>query len=417
MVCRRQLKIFIEEYDVVPFKVLNYIGAEINYGGRVTDDKDVILIKTILQTFIRPEILTVGHKFTESGIYYSLNPGDKEDYMDYIKTMPLNPKPEAFGLHNNAEITTSQIATVALLESMIMMQPKSSSGKGKSREEIIGDQAKYLQSKSPPAFDLELIQRKFPTSYEESMNTVLLQECVRYNRLLRDMKAQLPLVQRALLGEVVMSEELEKMATAIYDNMVPNKWTSAGYGHLSLKPLASWIEDLEERINFLKNWYDNGTPNVFWVSGFFFPQAFLTSTMQNCSRGRKIAIDTLSFQFVLRDDLKYTDVTAKPEDGCLCYGMYLEGCKWDYNKHLLAESDPKKLFVELPLLHLLPVQDRVIPKTGIFNCPLYKVLSRSGTLLTTGHSTNFVCFMEIPSEESEDKWIKAGVACFLALKF
>lgn len=54
------------------------------------------------------------------------------------------------------------------------MQPKTSSGKGKSREEIIGEQAKYLQSKTPPVFDLELIQRKFPTLYEESMNTVIL---------------------------------------------------------------------------------------------------------------------------------------------------------------------------------------------------------------------------------------------------
>jgi len=54
-----------------------------------------------------------------------------------------------------------------------MMQPKTSSGKGKSREEIIGEQAKYIQSKTPPPFDLELIQRKFPTSYDESMNTVL----------------------------------------------------------------------------------------------------------------------------------------------------------------------------------------------------------------------------------------------------
>jgi len=83
---------------------------------------------------------------------------------------------------------------MALLESMIMMQPKTSTGKGKSREEIIGDQAKYLQSKTPPVFDLELVQRKFPTSYEESMNTVVLQECVRYNRLLREMKVKLPLV-------------------------------------------------------------------------------------------------------------------------------------------------------------------------------------------------------------------------------
>ena len=188
MVSRRQLKIFIEEYEQVPFKVLNIVGAEINYGGRVTDDKDVRLIGTILQTYMCPDALNVGYKFSDSGLYYSLNPGDKEDYMDYIKQMPLNPTPEAFGLHNNAEITTSQIQTSLLLESMIAMQAKTSSGKGKSREEIIGEQTKYLESKTPKVFDLEFIQKRFPTSYDESMNTVLLQECVRYNRLLKDME-------------------------------------------------------------------------------------------------------------------------------------------------------------------------------------------------------------------------------------
>jgi dynein heavy chain len=71
---------------------------------------------------------------------------------------------------------------------MIAMQPKTSSGGGKSREDIIGEQTKYLQSKTPPPFDLDFVQKKFPTSYTESMNTVLLQECVRYNRLLQDMK-------------------------------------------------------------------------------------------------------------------------------------------------------------------------------------------------------------------------------------
>lgn len=38
----------LDEYDEIPYKVLNYLGAEINYGGRVTDDKDVRLIKAIL---------------------------------------------------------------------------------------------------------------------------------------------------------------------------------------------------------------------------------------------------------------------------------------------------------------------------------------------------------------------------------
>ncbi len=44
----------LDEYASIPFKVLNYLGAEINYGGRVTDDKDVRLIKNILKKFITP---------------------------------------------------------------------------------------------------------------------------------------------------------------------------------------------------------------------------------------------------------------------------------------------------------------------------------------------------------------------------
>jgi dynein heavy chain len=36
----------------IPFKVLNYLGSEVNYGGRVTDDKDIRLIKSILERFI-----------------------------------------------------------------------------------------------------------------------------------------------------------------------------------------------------------------------------------------------------------------------------------------------------------------------------------------------------------------------------
>jgi dynein heavy chain len=47
-VCRRQLKIFTDLYDTIPYEVLVILGADVNYGGRVTDDKDVRLIKAIL---------------------------------------------------------------------------------------------------------------------------------------------------------------------------------------------------------------------------------------------------------------------------------------------------------------------------------------------------------------------------------
>jgi dynein heavy chain len=51
-VCKIQLKNFLDDYEEIPFKVLNFLGSEVNYGGRVTDDKDIRLIKCILERFI-----------------------------------------------------------------------------------------------------------------------------------------------------------------------------------------------------------------------------------------------------------------------------------------------------------------------------------------------------------------------------
>lgn len=64
--------------------MLNTLGAEINYGGRVTDDKDVRLIKSILQRFVCADSLNDGFSLSDSGIYKIIPAGSKEDYDAYI---------------------------------------------------------------------------------------------------------------------------------------------------------------------------------------------------------------------------------------------------------------------------------------------------------------------------------------------
>ena len=212
-----------------------------------------------------------------------------------------------------------------------------------------------------------------------------------------------------------MTDELEAVTDSIFDNQVPDAWASKAYP--SLKPLSSWVLDLLERIKFINGWIDNGPPPVYWISGLFFPQAFLTGTLQNYARKNGFAIDSIQWNFVVQDTKTYENTKQPPEDGCYITGFFLEGARWDYDTHLLTESRPKELYTDFPLMWLEPCKDRVAPTSGVYNCPAYKTLTRAGVLSTTGHSTNFVMYLEVPTDKSESHWINSSVALFTALMF
>ena len=110
-------------------------------------------------------------------------------------------------------------------------------------------------------------------------------------------------------------------------------------------------------------------------------------------------------------------LTDRPDDGCIVFGLYLEGARWDETKCVLAESRPKELFTQMYPIMLLPKANRVLKSKGVYVCPCYKTLERAGMLSTTGHSTNFVLPLEIPSEHDQTHWIKRATALVCALDY
>ncbi|KAI9224346.1 dynein heavy chain and region D6 of dynein motor-domain-containing protein [Blastocladiella britannica] len=408
-ICVRQLQMFLNEYKEIPFKVLNYTTWSVNYGGRVTDDWDRRLIMNILADYYCPPAILDGYKFSPTtDVYQQIPSGNMNAYRNYMRSLPLNEPTDIFCMHSNANITFAQKQTFTLFETLTTLMPRSTGGKGgASREEQLVVLCESIATRVSKPLDSEAIMKKYPTDYRESMSTVLVQEVVRYNRVLQLVHTSLADLIKACKGVVVMSEQLDAMANNMSVNQVPGNWSARAYP--SLKPLGSWVTDLVARIDFLQTWIDRGVPSVFWISGLYFPQAFLTGTMQNYARKYQIPIDKLSFGFHVVTD-PWESIRERPEDGCYIRGLLLEGARWDAEAGVLAESRPKELYTDMSVLWLLPAVGRTKPTSGIYDCPVYKTLTRAGTLSTTGHSTNFVLPIELPSAHAQAHWIKRGVA-------
>ena len=69
---------------------------------------------------------------------------------------------------------------------------------------------------------------------------------------------------------------------------------------------------------------------------------------------------------------------VRPENGCYIRGLFLEGAQWDSTSHELAESRPKELYTDMPVMWLIPTANRRPPETGVYICPVYKTLTRAG---------------------------------------
>lgn len=103
----------------------------------------------------------------------------------------------------------------------------------------------------------------------------------------------------------------------------------------------------------------------------------------------------------------------------------MDGARWDSKSNVIEDSLLGELFAPMPLIHFIPSKltgrcvlplrvlctpapthrrsfacserERTVSGPKEYACPVYKTSVREGVLSTTGHSTNYVLAVTLPS--------------------
>jgi len=424
MISRQLMSLYLtkaweDKDEVLPWGSLKYLIGDAMYGGRVSDANDRHILTTYLEEYMGDFIFDSRSKFhfSQIGFDFALpdkNGGKIEEYREYIETFPLTNSPAVIGLHPNAEIGYFMDRTNEMWIDLISLQPRTeSSSSGVSREQQIAKVARDVEEKIPiitldiGSFDLLVVQtgisQKNSDDTPNPCQVVLFQELDRWNRLCICMAKSLILLQKALVGDIGMNDELEEIGNALLNGFLPRFWSRLAPA--TEKNLASWMTHFTKRHDQYVSWIKNGEPSVMWLSGLHVPESYLTALIQMTCRKKNWPLDKSTMHTIVT---KKTTSEESLDDGCYVSGLYLEGASWDIEKCCLIRQEPKILTVELPLMKIIPMEGNTPRSQNTFRTPVYTTSSRRNA---AGHGLVFEA--DLTSSMHESFWILQGVALVL----
>jgi len=391
----------------VSWDTVRYMVAEIQYGGRVTDNKDRVLLATLAEVFLSPKILGAEYEFCPGYMIPRFEEIIK--HRDFIGTrLPEVDTPEVFGLHSNADITYRVRTSAATLGTILDIQPRQSSGGGGlSREEQVVIMADDLLKKIPSAWvKLHVTECFKKIGQRQPLNIFAAQEIDRLQVVLVLVKRTLQDLKLAIAGTIVMSAELQEALDNLVDARVPSRWVAVSW---PAPNMGLWFSELVQRYHQLNDWMEKDRPPKYWLTGFFNPQGFLTSVRQEVCRAHARDGWSLDGMQTKSDVLKQEkhEVERGAAEGVYIYGLFLEGCSWDKPRQKCKESAPKEMVKELPVVHVTGIeashrQGRKKGDLNKFMCPVYKYPARN--------DINWIFDCELNCEEEVHHWIMRGVA-------
>ncbi|KAL8274185.1 hypothetical protein Esti_001870 [Eimeria stiedai] len=395
----------------IPWETLRYLIGEAVYGGRVTDDYDRRVLETYLDEYLGEFLLDTYRQFSfysrETG--YTLPSDDTfTGHIEFIKSMPTSSSPEVFGLHSNAQIGYFVDNAKLIWHGLLKINRSSASG---NRNESASRDLKQDTLVETLSDILEKLPKKDLYYAAESdalspTQVVLAQELDRLNRLVEKVSQSLHDLSHALHGDIGMSAELDELSSAIQTGFVPAQWRA--FAPPSCKPLGSWVAHLLRRVIQYTKWMEEGSLISYWLGGLHVPDSLLTAIIQQTSHKKGLALDKLVLLSEVTDLVSCANIADPLEYGAYVEGMYIEGARWDATSRCLASQHPRKLFEELPLVKVVPVESHRLDVRNLLRTPVYATQARRNPM-----GEGWVFDAWLPYSEHGSFWILTGTAIVL----
>lgn len=412
---------------------VRYMVGEVQFGGRVTDDVDRVLLASYVASYLGPGTLQPNFTFNPSTpvgrvadefVYGAPDFQEVEQYRSHVVAMPLAQSPEVFGLHPNADLTFRVKESSELLDTLALTRPSGAAGGTLERQEqAAAARATDLLSTLPLTFTVHDITSRVALMGGLSipLNIFLFQELQSMGVVLDAVRSTLESVRAAAQGTELMTAELEQVFDALTQGRVPTRWvytTGGDQVSWTAPSLGRWYASLLAREAQLRDWLEGGRPPSFWLGGFLNPRGFITAVKQEICRAHAAE------SFLLDDVQVYCHVTktyheagtapSPPSDegAALVHGLFVEGARWSTEEQSLVESHAKELFAPMPLVVVSALPQRLFKVKaagfgpfGGYPAPVYSHTSRT--------SKHHVFTMHLPCRDQRpDHWVLRGVAVF-----
>ncbi|XP_026189772.1 dynein heavy chain 3, axonemal [Cyclospora cayetanensis] len=416
------------ELQLAPWSFLQHMASEINYGGRVTDERDRQLLRYLCHEAL-----------SEDGLWRQTGPSCLDAFkapaanltcaeiLAQIKMLPVEEEPQVeiailsqcccnfmqiFGLQASAEIAVASAESLEIQQRLMAIHhkqhastPFDTTPSGIESSSEVRERASVLLAQLPPIFNLEDAAALRSHSYENAMDTALLQELTRYNALIAITKKTLQIPQDAADGVVEYTDEVQNVHHCIRQNRVPQIVAAASYPMAF--GLAAWMANLKKRVAFIKLWLRGPPPKPFWLPGCFNARSVCTAILQQFSRHEGLKLDAVGFNFsVLPDSAREsssstTDKAMQAAEVSASHfshdvsGLFLHGASWSSEdkvklvKTKLGQKVENNTDADTTVLVLTLSLDRVIRPPKFYSCPLYSSSRRSGIQTAAGK-----CFLE-----------------------